>query len=71
MACLESPLISEKRREPQQRFLLMGQVAGKMVLGTFAETKVPRRAGARPRIKINHRGAIQTKNLRQTQAFGF
>jgi hypothetical protein len=32
--------------------MLMGQVAGCMVLGTFAETKVPRSAGAKARIKI-------------------
>ncbi len=27
-----------------------GRARAKMVLGTFAETKVPRRAGAKPRI---------------------
>jgi len=29
-----------------------GQARANMVLGTFAKTKVPRRAGAKPRIKI-------------------
>jgi hypothetical protein len=53
MACLESPLISEKRREPQQRFLLMGQVAGSVSLVTFLspqESHSP--CGAKSRIKI-------------------
>ncbi|HLF96987.1 MAG TPA: hypothetical protein VI457_07570, partial [Methylococcaceae bacterium] len=40
IALLPTPLFSEKRRAPE------GQRMVAMVLGTFAETKVPRRAGA-------------------------
>jgi len=46
----------EERREPVRR---IGGAPGQMVLGTFAETKVPRHAGAGPRIQSIRSKAAQ------------
>ena len=46
---------SERVAQPPESASIAGDPEGharaEMVLGTFAETKVPRRAGAKPRIK--------------------